>query len=79
MAEDGFLRALSDLAGACSYTNVSVSSGKSRSRQEARERIFDVSSLAALDRGLAVVLASGALATLARLPSSPTAPARKSG
>ena len=50
-----------------SYTNISVSSGKSgasRSRQEGKERIFDVSSLAELDRGRAVVLASGAPATL---------------
>ncbi len=68
-AEDGFLRALSDLIGDYSYTNVSVSSGKSgrsRSRQEGKERIFDVSNLAELDRGRAVVLASGAPATLVR-------------
>jgi type IV secretory pathway TraG/TraD family ATPase VirD4 len=69
VAEDGFLRALSDLIGDYSYTNVSVSSGKSgrsRSRQEGKERIFDVSNLAELDRGRAVVLASGAPATLVR-------------
>lgn len=69
VAEDGFLRALSDLIGDYSYTNVSISSGKSgrsRSRQEAKERIFDVSNLAELDRGRAVVLASGAPATLVR-------------
>ena len=63
VAEEGFLRALSDLIGDYSYTNVSVSSGKSgssRSRQEGKERIFDVSNLAELDRGRAVVLASGA-------------------
>jgi hypothetical protein len=51
------------------YTNVSVSSGKagsSRSRQEGKERIFDVSNLAELDRGRAVVLASGAHTTLVR-------------
>ncbi|MBO1269495.1 type IV secretory system conjugative DNA transfer family protein [Arthrobacter cavernae] len=69
VAEDGFLRAFSDLIGDYSYTNVSVSSGKSgrsRSRQEGKERIFDVSNLAELDRGRAVVLASGAPATLVR-------------
>lgn len=69
VGEDGFLRALSDLIGDYSYTNVSISSGKSgrsRSRQEAKERIFDVSNLAELDRGRAVVLASGAPATLVR-------------
>lgn len=69
VAEDGFLRALSDLIGDYSYTNVSISSGKSgrsRSRQEAKERIFDISNLAELDRGRAVVLASGAPATLVR-------------
>jgi type IV secretory pathway TraG/TraD family ATPase VirD4 len=69
VAEDGFLRALSDLIGDYSYTSVSVSSGKSgrsRSRQEAKERILDVSNLAELDRGRAVVLSSGAPATLVR-------------
>jgi type IV secretory pathway TraG/TraD family ATPase VirD4 len=69
VAEEGFLRALSDLIGDYSYINVSVSSGKSgssRSRQEGKERIFDVSNLAELDRGRAVVLASGAPATLVR-------------
>ena len=67
VAEDGFLRALSDLIGDYSYTSVSQSNGKngrSRSRQEGKERIFDVSNLAELDRGRAVVLASGAPATL---------------
>lgn len=69
VAEEGFLRALSDLIGDYSYTNVSISSGKSgssRSRQEGKERIFDVSNLAELDRGRAIVLASGAPATLVR-------------
>ncbi|WIV33576.1 TraG/TraD/VirD4 family protein (plasmid) [Paenarthrobacter sp. R1] len=54
VAEEGFLRALSDLIGDYSYINVSASTGKSgssRSRQEAKERIFDVSNLAELDRG----------------------------
>lgn len=67
VAEEGFLRALSDLIGDYSYNSVSHSSGKSgksRSRQEGKERIFDVSNLAELDRGRAVVLASGAPATL---------------
>ncbi|WP_237740837.1 type IV secretory system conjugative DNA transfer family protein [Crystallibacter crystallopoietes] len=69
VAEEGFLRALSDLIGDYSYINISISSGKSgasRSRQEGKERIFDVSNLAELDRGRAVVLASGAPATLVR-------------
>jgi type IV secretory pathway TraG/TraD family ATPase VirD4 len=69
VAEEGFLRALSDLIGDYSYTNVSIFSGKSgssRSRQGGKERIFDVSNLAELDRGRAVVLASGAPATLVR-------------
>jgi len=63
------LRALSDLIGDYSYTNISLSSGKSgrsRSREEAKERILDVSNLAELDRGRAIVLASGAPATLVR-------------
>ena len=67
--QEGFLRALSDLIGDYSYTKISISSGKtgsSRSRQEAKERIFGVSNLAELDRGRAVVLASGAPATLVR-------------
>jgi hypothetical protein len=67
--QEGFLRALSELIGDYSYTNISISSGKSgssRSRQESKERIFDVSNLAELDRGRAVVLASGAPATLVR-------------
>lgn len=68
-AEDRFLRALSDLIGDYSYTSVSISSGKSgrsRSRQEGKERIFDVSNLAELDRGRAVALSSAATATLVR-------------
>lgn len=75
VAEEGILRALSDLVGDYSYTNVSISSGKSgsrRSRQEGKERIFDVSNLAELDRGRAVVFASGAPATLvAPCPGTP--------
>jgi hypothetical protein len=54
VAEEGFLRALSDLIGDYSYTNVSIpswKSGSSRSRQEGKERILDVSNLAELDRG----------------------------
>jgi hypothetical protein len=80
VAEDGFLRALSDLIGDYSYTNVSVSSGKSgrsRSRQEGKERIFDVSNLAELDRGRAVVLASGAPATLVRTLPWSTGPPKE--
>jgi hypothetical protein len=49
VAEEGFLRALSDLIGGYSHINVSMSSrksGSSRSRQEGKERIFDVSNFA---------------------------------
>jgi hypothetical protein len=42
------------------------SPGGDCSRQEGKERISDVSNLAELDRGRAVVLASGAPATLIR-------------
>lgn len=79
VAEDGFLRALSDLIGDYSYTNISLSSGKtgsSRSRQEGKERILDVSNLAELDRGRALVLASGAPATLVRTMPWYTGPHR---
>lgn len=81
VAEDGFLRALSDPIGDYSYTNVSISSGKSgrsRSRQEAKERIFDFSNLAELDRGRAVVLASGAPATFVRILPWYTGPHKES-
>ncbi|MET4095411.1 hypothetical protein [Arthrobacter sp. UYCu712] len=57
------------MIGDFSYTNVSISSGKSgrsRSRQEGKGRIFGVSNLAKLYRGRAVALASGAPATLVR-------------
>lgn len=56
--EDGFLRTLSDLVGDYNYTKVSISSGKSgrsRSRLEVKERIFDVSNVAELDHGRAGV------------------------
>ena len=82
VAEDCFLRALSDLIGDYSYTSVSVSTGKSgrsRSRQEGKEHIFDVSNLAEVDRGRAVVLASGASATLVRTLPWYTGPHKVAG
>lgn len=67
--EDAFLRTLSDLIGDYSYTNVSRSngrSGSSSSHQEGKERILDVSDLTEMERGRAVVFASGARATLVK-------------
>lgn len=80
VSEAGFLHALSDLIRDYSYTSVSVASGKngrSRSRQEGKERIFDISNLAELDRGRAVVLASGAPATLSKTLPWYTGPHRE--
>ncbi|GAA4378204.1 type IV secretory system conjugative DNA transfer family protein [Paeniglutamicibacter cryotolerans] len=65
--EDAFLRTVSDLIGDYSYTSVSRSAGRAgpgSSQQEGRERILDVSDLAEMERGRAVVFASGARATL---------------
>nr|WP_255257220.1 TraM recognition domain-containing protein [Arthrobacter sp.] len=67
--EDSFLRTLSDLIGDYSYSNVSQSNGRggsSSSRQEGKERILDVSDLTEMERGRAVVFASGARATLVK-------------
>lgn len=67
--EDGFLRTLSDLIGDYSYNSVSQSHGRggsSSSRQEGKERILDVSDLTEMERGRAIVFASGASATLVR-------------
>ncbi|WP_372697286.1 type IV secretory system conjugative DNA transfer family protein [Arthrobacter sp. JSM 101049] len=67
--EDGFLRTLSDLIGDYSYNSVSHSTGRggsSSSRQEGKERILDVSDLTEMERGRAVVFASGARATLVK-------------
>ncbi|MBM6622524.1 TraM recognition domain-containing protein [Micrococcaceae bacterium RIT802] len=67
--EDAFLRTLSDLIGDYSYNSVSHSSGRggsSSSRQEGKERILDVSDLTEMERGRAVVFASGARATLVK-------------
>ena len=67
--EDAFLRTLSDLIGDYSYSNVSQSHGRggsSSSRQEGKERILDVSDLTEMERGRAVVFASGARATLVK-------------
>lgn len=67
--EDTFLRTLSDLIGDYSYNSVSQSNGRggsSSSRQEGKERILDVSDLTEMERGRAVVFASGARATLVK-------------
>lgn len=67
--EDGFLRSLSDLIGDYSYNSVSHSNGRggsSSSRQEGKERILDVSDLTEMERGRAIVFASGARATLVK-------------
>lgn len=67
--EDGFLRTLSDLIGDYSYNSISHSSGRngsSSSRQEGKERILDVSDLTEMERGRAIVFASGARATLVK-------------
>lgn len=67
--EDSFLRTLSDLIGDYSYNSVSQSNGRggsSSSRQEGKERILDVSDLTEMERGRAVVFASGARATLVK-------------
>lgn len=60
--------ALSDLIADYGYTNARSSpSGRGRSRQQGKESIFDLSNLPELDRGRAVVLASGAPANHPRL------------
>nr|WP_176705485.1 TraM recognition domain-containing protein [Arthrobacter sp.]AXV46534.1 conjugal transfer protein, TraG/TraD [Arthrobacter sp.] len=67
--EDAFLRTLSDLIGDYSYNSVSQSHGRgggSSSHQEGKERILDVSDLTEMERGRAVVFASGARATLVK-------------
>ncbi|MFB0834272.1 type IV secretory system conjugative DNA transfer family protein [Arthrobacter halodurans] len=67
--EDTFLRTLSDLIGDYSYNSVSRSNGRggtSHSQQEGKERILDVSDLTEMQRGRAIVFASGARATLVK-------------
>ena len=67
VAETEFLAELSQLIGDYDKRTASVSSGhggRSTSSQIRRERTMDVADLAALPRGRAVVLASGAPATL---------------
>ena len=69
VSETEFLGELSQLIGDYVYSNVSVSSsrhsGSSRSvDNDRKDKILDVSDLAALPRGRAVVFASGAPATM---------------
>ena len=67
VSEVGYLDELSRLIGQYSYINVSRSSGKSgrsSSRQENKDEILSVSDLTSLPRFRAVLLASGAPATM---------------
>ena len=69
VSETEFLGELSQLIGDYVYSNISVSSsrqsGSSRSvDNDRKDKILDVSDLAALPRGRAVVFASGAPAVL---------------
>lgn len=69
VAEHGFLDDLSRLIGDYDRIASSTSSGRGQrtvSQQVQRERILDVADLAALPKGRAVVLASGARPTLVR-------------
>ncbi len=67
--EEGFLKMLSELIGKYTYTSVSSSRQKdsgSTSRQDATDDILSVADLAALPKGRAVMLGSGARAVLVR-------------
>ncbi len=67
VTEAEFLNELSQLIGDFEVRSVSTSSGRGgrqTSRSYQRERILDVADLAALPRGRAIVLASGAPATI---------------
>lgn len=67
--EEGFLKMLSELIGKYTYTSVSSSRQKdsgSTSRQDATDDIMSVADLAALPKGRAVMLGSGARAVLLR-------------
>ncbi|MFI7483398.1 type IV secretory system conjugative DNA transfer family protein [Kocuria sp. M1R5S2] len=67
--EEGFLKMLFELIGKYTYTSVSSSRQKdsgSTSRQDATDDIHSVADLAALPKGRAVMLGSGARAVLLR-------------
>ena len=67
--EEGYLKMLSELIGKYTYTSVSSSRQKdsgSTSRQDATDDILSVADLAALPKGRAVMLGSGARAVLVR-------------
>lgn len=67
--EEGFLKMLSELIGKYTYTSVSSSRQKdsgSTSRQDATDDILSVADLAAMPKGRAVMLGSGARAVLLR-------------
>lgn len=67
VSEAGYLDELSRLIGQYSYINVSRShskTGSSSSRQESKDEILSVADLTALPRFRAILLASGAPATM---------------
>ena len=67
--EEGFLKMLSELIGKYTYTSVSSSRQKdsgSTSRQDATDDILSIADLAAMPKGRAVMLGSGARAVLLR-------------
>jgi hypothetical protein len=69
VSETEFLSELSQLIGDFDLNTISTSHGKggrSTSRAVRRERVLDISDLAAMPKGRAVVFASGAPATLVR-------------
>ena len=75
--EKPFLQSLSDLIGDYDRVSTSTSTGRGQrttSRQLVRNRILDVDELAALPKGRAVVLASGARPTLIRTQPWMTGP-----
>ena len=75
--EKAFLQSLSDLIGDYDRVSTSTSTGRGQrttSRQLVRNRILDVDELAALPKGRAVVLASGARPTLIRTQPWMTGP-----
>ena len=75
--EKTFLQSLSDLIGDYDRVSTSTSTGRGQrttSRQLVRNRILDVDELAAMPKGRAVVLASGARPTLIRTQPWMTGP-----
>jgi hypothetical protein len=68
--EEGFLKMLSELVGQYRYTSVSTSRQKdsrSTSRQDSTNDILSVADLAAMPKGLAIMLGSGSRVVLLRM------------